>query len=242
MVHRPVLLALRAPVVPLRRVHAGLVFVALRRMLLPIDIVSRLRRRANRSARRLCERNRIDATRSREDRADADHVHADRAPRRQDEAGHTDPSDRQPRRILAASGVSDRCRHELPALRAARADRGTSKIRRAVPGRRIGGARGQSRGAQPLAAIHGLFRTDHAAVGDRAADHASRPGGDRDHQLPRAVQRGACICVARSYQRRARRMERGDLGEPRRGVQFRRARRTTRTANVTTAPPNSPRW
>ena len=42
---------------------------------------------------------------------------------------------------------------------------------------------GQARGTQPLAAIHGLFRSADAAAGARRGDDACRPLRHRDDQL-----------------------------------------------------------
>jgi hypothetical protein len=129
---------------------------------------------------------------------------ARRTSQRDDEAGCLLSSDRQPRRRLAASRGADRRGHQFSALRADRPDRRARQVRPDVPRRCGRGAGRQSCRAEPLAAIHGLFRPADIAAGDRRDDQAYRARGDGDDELQRALSHRPQIRFARPYAAAAR--------------------------------------
>ena len=85
---------------------------------------------------------------------------------------------------------------------------------------------GKPRGAEALAAIHGVFRADHAAgrTGHRHQPHRPRLHGQpTSYNEPYDIARR--FASLEPHQQGADRLERGDVGQPDRGVQL-RARRT----------------
>ncbi len=155
---------------------------------------------------------------------------ANRSGRDDEEVGYEQLASTAPRRFHAARQHPHRgmalsarvagCELQFQAPHPFGADARAGQVRRLLHGRPSGRAQHAGASAQAQRDRHFVRPADSTARA-RGADGAPRADRDRVDDLQRAVSRRAEIRVARPYQRRTRRMERGDLGQPGRGAEFR---------------------
>ena len=128
-----------------------------------------------------------------------------------------------PHRRLALSRRLAGHEFQLRAYEALHSDAGAREVRRLLHGRPHGRAQHADRCAQ--AQPHGdVVRAVHAAVGAVAGHRTYRPRRHRLDHVRRALSHRAPLRLARSSQRRPRRLEHRHHLEPGRGAEF-RARR-----------------